>query len=109
MGASLFWWTLPLLVRGCLLRWKPVEGTSTWERLPLRFPQKLVRPVRVPRTRSWINPEHGAGQASHAALTLKGTAAPAGRASQAHKDTASRRAASPLGASTACAPTNIND
>ncbi len=50
----------------------------------------------VPRTRSWvnrsvlwINPEHGAGQASFAALTLKGTPS--------DKDTAPRRAASPLG------------
>ena len=31
-------------MRGCLLRWKPVEVPSTWERPPLGFPQKFTCP-----------------------------------------------------------------
>ena len=30
--------------RGCLLRWKPVEVSSTWERPPLGSPQKFTCP-----------------------------------------------------------------
>ncbi len=42
-----------LIMRGCHLRWKPVEVPSTWERPPLGKPQMFTCPRMGIRLRRW--------------------------------------------------------